>query len=319
MKNFITCCCLLLIVHTYTYAQKLENYRPGMVFPVDYTPAKDTLTILAYNSENFTDMKDNPYISNKMEDEPAKNMDGREALLVKALQAANADIVMIEEFETIAYLRALNQQYNLGYKFFASSESATWYQNTMLMSKVPIGTFRTYGSVYSPVPGETDHDGKPATQVNINSRMWIAEVWPTADHKIYFCGVHLKAGRNKSDTATRIGQITLLKGEFDRILQEDKNAAILMAGDFNATPESAEFKLLLQGNKRSALIDPLAGTTVYSHPSHEPRWRIDHIIYNNNLKDKVVPGTTGPVYLLSKPEMEKLSDHLPVMTKVLIR
>lgn len=319
MKQILVMFLIAGSVITAVQAQKLTTYRPGMVFPADYAPAKDTLVVMAYNTENFTDTKDNPYISNKMEDDAAKAMEGREALLAKALKAANADIVMIAEFETVAYLREINQKYDLGYKFFASSESQTWYQNTMLMSKVPIGTFRTYNAVYSPVEGETDKNGMPLTQTNINSRMWIAEVWPAADRKLYLCGVHLKAGRNKSDTATRAGQFHLLKGEFDRILKEDKHAAILMVGDFNATPESAEFRIMQEGNKKSRLIDPLAGTEVYSHPAKAPRWRIDHVLYNQNLKSRIVPGSTGPVYLLSREEMEKLSDHLPVITKILVR
>lgn len=298
-------------------AQQLQEYRPGMVLPPSYV-AKDTLVVMAYNVENFVDKKDNPYISNRMEDSAMYKNDDREALLAKAIQTANADVLMIEEFETIAYLREINQKYSLGYSYFASSESATWYQNTMLISKVPIGTFRTYGASYSPVVGEKDQQGAPAVQTNINSRIWIAEVWPAAGQRVYFCGVHLKAGRNKSDTATRTGQIQLLKGEFERLVKEDKKACIIMAGDFNATPESAEFKLLQEGNKNTRLIDPLAGANVFSHPAGNPRWRIDHIMFNKNAASKIVPNSTGPVYILSKPEMEKLSDHLPVITKMVI-
>jgi endonuclease/exonuclease/phosphatase family metal-dependent hydrolase len=299
------------------HSQELQSYRPGMVLSQNYI-RKDTLVIMAYNTENFTDTKDNPYISNRMEDSTGRSKDNnREALLAKVIRTANADILMIEEFETIAYLREMNQKYNLGYSYFASSESQTWYQNTMIMSKVPIGTFRTYGAVYSPVVGEKDQQGMPAAQTNINSRIWVAELWPAVGQRIYFCGVHLKAGRNRSDTATRTGQAQLLKGEFERIVKEDKKACIVMAGDFNSTPESAEFKMLLEGNKHARLIDPLAGTNIYSHPAGNPRWRIDHILYNKNLAAKIIPGSTGPVYVLSKPEMEKLSDHLPVMTKLL--
>lgn len=297
------------------YAQ--QEYRPGMVLPQSYA-AKDTLVIMAYNTENFTDKRDNPYISNRMEDSAAYSKNDREVLLAKAIRTANADVLMIEEFETIAYLREMNQKYSLGYSYFASSESQTWYQNTMIMSKVPIGTFRSYGASYSPVVGEKDQQGMPMVQTNINARVWIAEVWPTAKQRVYFCGVHLKAGRNRSDTATRAGQIQMIKGEFERFVKEDKKACIVMAGDFNATPESAEFKLLLEGNKQARLIDPLAGTNVYSHPAGNPRWRIDHILFNRNTESKIVPGSTGPVYILSKPEMEQLSDHLPVMTKMVI-
>lgn len=279
----------------------------------------DTIGIMAFNTENFIDEKDNPYINNRSEDDGAKDTSNKEKVFVEIIKKANAAIVMVSEFETVAYLREMNQKYNLGYIYFASSESQTWYQNTMIMSKVPIGTFRSYGSVYSPLPGEMDQQGKPATQTNINARMWIAEVWPTADLRIYLCGVHLKAGRNRSDTATRTGQVQLLKGEFARIMKEYKKAPILMAGDFNATPESVEFKLLLSGNKRTKLIDPLDGTTVFSHPANNPRWRIDHMIYNKNLEPMIVKGSTGPVYILSKPEMAKFSDHLPLFTKIVLK
>ncbi|SIN66430.1 endonuclease/exonuclease/phosphatase family protein [Chitinophaga niabensis] len=294
-----------------------QEFRPGMLYTPDHTPG-DTLKIMAYNTENLTDLKDNLYINNRMEDSQDKKKEEKAALLVKVIKAANADIVMISEFETVAYLRELSQKNELGYKYFASSESQTWYQNTMIMSKVPIGTFRTYGSVYSPIVGEKDEQGKQAMQININSRMWIAEVWPTAGQRLYLCGVHLKAGRNKSDTATRIGQTALLKGEFERIVKEDKKACILMAGDFNSTPESDEFKMLQQGSKRARFIDPLAGTSVYSHPAGNPRWRIDHMVFNKNLSAKIVPGSTGPAYILSKEEMTEMSDHLPVVTKILL-
>lgn len=295
-----------------------QEFSPGMLYTPDHKTG-DTLKIMAFNTENLTDQKDNLYINNRMEDTPDKKKEEKAALLSKVIKAANADIVMISEFETIAYLRELSQKYDWGYKYFASSESQTWYQNTMIMSKVPIGTFKTYGSIYSPIVGEMDKEGKPAMQTNINSRMWIGEVWPTPDQRLYLCGVHLKAGRNKSDTATRIGQTELLKGEFERIVKADKKACILMAGDFNSTPESREFKMLQEGSKRARLIDPLAGTTVYSHPAGNPRWRIDHMVYNKNLASRIVPGSTGPAYILSKQEMADMSDHLPVVTKILIR
>ncbi len=59
---------------TRSNAQELKSFRPGMIYSPDYTRG-DTLTILAYNTENFTDRKDNPYISNRMEDGAVKDTD----------------------------------------------------------------------------------------------------------------------------------------------------------------------------------------------------------------------------------------------------
>ena len=104
------------------------------------------------------------------------------------------------------------------------------------------------------------------------------------------------------------------------MVKEDKKVNLMMVGDFNCTPDSEEFQTLLVGKKGHQFIDPLANSGVFSHPSDNPRWRIDHIIFNKNMMEDVEKGSTTVFSdLLSKEEMMKLSDHLPMFTRIKVQ
>ena len=304
----------LLICSVILNAQSLK--RQGIAAPVGFDYAPDEITILTWNVEHFIDQHDNPYVRNRREDEGSR-MEGKEELLMKALREIDADIVVLQEFESVGYLASMANEHlsDLGYRFFADAESYSWYMNVVIMSKVPLGTLYSYGALYTPVPGIMTDEGVEETQINLNTRMWSIDVLPNADYDFVLTGVHLKAGRGERNEQMRLGQINFLKGQFARFLKEDKKANLVVLGDFNCTPDSKEFKAMLAGKKGHAFVDPLAGTGVFSHPSREPNWRIDHIIANTNMMKELVPGSVKVEYVLPKSEMVKLSDHMPVIAR----
>lgn len=296
--------------------------RAGVTAPTDFQYNPEVLSVLSWNVEHFVDMYDNPYINNSREDNPKESMEGKEALLVKALKAANADVVVLQEFESIAYLKQIADSYlsDMGYEFFAAAESYSWYMNVVIMSKVPLGTVYSYGALYTPVVNYLDEKGKPESQVNLNSRMWSIDILPNEEYEFTLTGVHLKAGRGERNEKMRLGQINFLKNQWARIVKEDKKVNLMMVGDFNCTPDSEEFQTLLAGKKGNQFIDPLANSGVFSHPSDNPRWRIDHIIFNKNMMEDVEKASTTVFSdLLSKEEMMKLSDHLPMFTRIKVQ
>ncbi|MEM6299792.1 MAG: endonuclease/exonuclease/phosphatase family protein, partial [Bacteroidota bacterium] len=106
-------------------------YRKGIASPEGYASrVGDTLRVLSWNVEHFVDDHDNPYTRNKREDTSEK-MDGRVSLLLEALRKADADIVVLQEFEHVQFLKQLadDSLSDMGYKFFADHESVNWYMN----------------------------------------------------------------------------------------------------------------------------------------------------------------------------------------------
>ena len=307
--------CLIAMV---SMAQDLK--RAGVSAPVGFTYEPDTLSILSWNVEHFVDGFDNPYTNNNREDSPAEQMANKEELLAKALKRVNADIVVLQEFESSEYIRAIAQKHfpELGYQFFAGNESDGWYMNVVIMSKVPLGVFYSYGSLYTPVPSILDDQGNEETQININTRMWSIDVLPNQNYDFNLTGVHLKAGRGERNEQMRIGQINFLKNQFSRFLKEDKRANLVMMGDFNAYPDSKEMKAVFEGKKGNRFIDPLP-TTVLSHPSSELARRLDYMLPNTNMNRELVSGSMKIDYLLSKEDMVKLSDHMPVYAEFVMK
>lgn len=77
-----------------------------------------------------------------------------------------------------------------------------------------------------------------------------------------------------------------------------RSGPVILAGDFNASPDSPEVQRLLEGG----FFDSFAGTANdFTFPSDEPKRRIDYILYNSRLErrcESVIVSTA--------------SDHLPI-------
>lgn len=314
MKKIFIWLFVLVVLASGLKAQSLR--RVGVAAPVGFDYQPKTLKILSWNVEHFVDLHDNPYINNGRENEPEERMGNKEELLARAIKKVNADMVVLQEFESSEYIRQIADQYfpELGYRFYAGNESDGWYMNVVVMSKVPLGTMYSYGSLYTPVPGVLDEEGNEETQVNLNTRMWSIDVFPTGTYEFNLTGVHLKAGRGERNEQMRIGQINFLKGQYTRFLKENKRTNLLMVGDFNSLPDSREMQAILNGKKGNQFIDPL-DPSVLTHPSDNPSRRLDYILPNVNMNKELMPGSVKVEYILSKEEMTSLSDHLPVIAE----
>ncbi len=318
MRRIIISVLSLCLIGVVSIAQDLK--RAGISAPVGFNYQPEKISILSWNVEHFVDGFDNPYTNNNRENNPEERMGDKEALLAKAIKKVNPDILVLQEFESSEYIRAIAEKYfpDLGYQFYAGNESDGWYMNVVIMSKVPLGTFYSYGSLYTPVPGILDDDGNEETQINLNTRLWSIDVFPNTNYDFNLTGVHLKAGRGERNEQMRIGQLNLLKNQFQRFLNEDKKANLVIMGDFNAYPDSKEMKVLFEGKKGNKFIDPL-DPSILSHPSREPARRLDYMVPNVNMLKELVDGSMKIEYILSKEEMIALSDHLPVYAEFVMR
>ncbi|MFT5283407.1 MAG: endonuclease/exonuclease/phosphatase family metal-dependent hydrolase [Kangiellaceae bacterium] len=296
-------------------------YKAGWSKPANYEYTnQDSIKIISWNVEHFVDQHDDPYVSNRREDDP-QHMGNKRADLVIALKQANADIVVLQEFESAKLLREIadTDLADMGYQFFADAPSHTWYMNVVIMSKVPLGVMYNFGNLHTPLVNWVGEDGKPATQSRLNTRTWAIEVYPSEDYSFVLGAVHLKAGRGERDIAIRLGQINMLKAQFERFLNEDMNRNILLVGDFNALPKTQELNALLSGtNAGNTFIDPLLDTDL-THPAIAPERRLDYAVMNYNMFAEMVPNSAKPVAYFEAKRQDDLADHLPVVIEFFLR
>ncbi|MGF1573036.1 MAG: endonuclease/exonuclease/phosphatase family protein [Sumerlaeia bacterium] len=321
MKNLtqLGICCLGLLViacggskGNLSDAQLIAN---GMVFPPDYQAKTQSLKVLSWNVEHFVDEYNNPYINNNREDNPPVDMIERVALLSEALKLIDADIVVLQEFESENFARALAREKfpELGYTFFTASESPTWYMNVVVMSRVPLGTHYSYGRVSTPIIGKLNEDGSQASQNQINTRMWSVDVFPNPDYAFTLSGVHLKAGRGDENAGYRKGQFRFLKGQFARFIAERPKANILLVGDFNSYPDSPELQEFLLPENGVRMINPTEGQVLFTHTADKPERQLDYILYNDHMKPEIVDNSYKIPMPFEATEMRRIADHLPLV------
>jgi endonuclease/exonuclease/phosphatase family metal-dependent hydrolase len=296
-------------------ANRAPLYKQGWVSPVGYEyPDKESFKVISWNVEHFVDEFDDPYVDNRRENTPTHMLNKR-ADLVTSLKAANADIVVLQEFESAKLLReiAATDLADMGYVFFADAPSHTWYMNVVIMSRVPLGVMYSYGNLHTPVIDWLDDEGNRASQNRLNTRTWAIDVFPSEDYSFVLAAVHLKAGRGERDVGMRLGQINLLKAQFERFLHEDPERNILLVGDFNALPNTIELNTILSGtNQGNTFTDPLEDN-VFTHTALSPERRLDYAIMNGNMRLEMVPDSAKPVAFFAPERQDALADHLPVV------
>lgn len=291
------------------------NESSVISYPDDYTFAEDsTFSLLSWNVEHFVDPFDDPYINHPREDSPRAEMTEKISLFVEAIKKADADVVVLQEFESEKYLMQLASDSfpELNYRFFADAASPNWYMNVVLMSRFPLGVMHAYGDVYTPLIDYENEKGIKERQAKINTRMWKMQVFPSTNYQFWLCGVHLKAGRGERNEATRLGQIALLKDQFNTLLRQDGAANLMIAGDFNALPDGPELDELCRPAKGAVSFIDHLNPTDYTHPADKPERRLDYILMNSQMQAEMIKNSLKVRSFFSADSMRIISDHLPL-------
>ncbi len=292
--------------------------KADLTWPSWYSPL-DTVRVLSWNVEHFVDDFDNPYISNRREDNPADNLPERRQRLAEVVKMVDADIIIFQEFESSTYAQVLADEYfpELGYQIYGGLESDDWYMNVVLLSRVPLGSFYSYANSNTPILGQTNDDGSLASQSFINNRMWSVDVLVNENYDFNLTGLHLKAGRGERNENWRSGMMNLLRNQFSKFMELDHDQNLLVVGDFNATPNSWEFQSFLGDTTDLRFIDPLAGTGVFSHPADSVFWRIDHIVPNEFMMPEIIQNSVQVFTPFSPDSMDFIADHLPMIVDII--
>lgn len=295
-------------------------FNPAAVFPAKHQfDTGDTLRIMTWNVEHLVDSHDDPYVNNKKENAAEVNPVKMQQM-ASVLALAKADVVVLQEAESANAIEALSEAYfnDLGYTYFADARSRDWYQNVVIMSKLPLGRISAYGNVHTPVEFEKDGEKIYQTQNYINTRLWTCELLVNENYGIYLNGAHLKAGGGERNRSMRLGQISYWQKEMERILQSDASANILLLGDLNSYRDGAEIEALLNyEHPQVKLQDPL-DPKVNTHPADAPKKRLDYLLYNQNLSEEVIANSAAVFKPFGPEEMRQVSDHLPVLIDILL-
>ncbi|MEM6326235.1 MAG: endonuclease/exonuclease/phosphatase family protein [Bacteroidota bacterium] len=293
-----------------------------VLFPGYTYPPGDTVRVATFNLEHFVDLHDSPYIRNGREDAPdADALAERYTMFAEALRAMDADVISLQEVEGEGLVRALVDSLvpDMGYRFVASADDADWYMNVVVMSRLPLGPVTSFADAVTPIPGQTDEEGRPEATDLANHRMLAVDVYARPDYTFTLAAAHLKAGRGDRNEAWRSGQAALLHAWFSqRFGASGGDANVLLAGDLNAIPGTPSFAALLNADGALGSVrlgDPLAGTGRFTHPAEDPQRRLDHVLPSEGAAPETV--SVDVPMLMRNPE--RLSDHLPVVLTLIAR
>ncbi|QNF35842.1 endonuclease/exonuclease/phosphatase family protein [Adhaeribacter swui] len=209
--------------------------------------------------------------------------------IVKAIQAQNPDLVALQEIDVNtqrsgAFNQAEEIAKALNMKFFFGKaiDHGGGDYGVAILSKYPL----TETTVHR-LPTKPETNGEPRV-------LTTAKVKLPNNTTIRFGSTHLDA---QSDSVNRQLQIA----EIARIAATEK-LPFIIAGDFNASPESGSIKALDQHFTRTCQ------TCEPTIPVENPTKAIDFIAYTPAKKFKVIKNTVVP---------EKYaSDHLPVVAEI---
>lgn len=293
---------------------------PGYAYPPG-----DTVRIATFNLEHFIDAFDDPYVDARRESAiDTAAVAEKHRLFADALRSLDADVLSLQEVEGEGLLRTLVDSLvpDLGYRFIASADDGDWYQNVVVLSRLPLGPLTTFADAVTPLPGQLDDAGRPDATDLINHRLFVVDVYARPDYAFTLVAAHLKAGRSDRDAAWRTGQAGLLHAWLGQRFDDGAAGAnVLIAGDLNATPGSSSLNAVLNADGTRGPVrfaDPLADTGADSHPADSPVRRLDHVLVSEGIRPEIIPGSAR-VEIPIAPNPERLSDHLPVVLDLIAR
>lgn len=286
---------------------------PVPIQPENVREDAQPLRILCWNLEHFVDHFDDPYVDDPRENAGAVKSDPVLRLLALAISKIDADVMAFQEIESDRLAKFFLDNYlpDHDYRYYAAVPAIDWYQNVVIVSRLPLGPIVSFREV------EMDNPLAGRVSNMFNNRLVGVEVRPHEDYSFLLINAHLKAGGGEEDALWRKLQVDV----FREFLEEqatgrpDLHAAVV--GDMNFTPGSPEYGYMLEGGTMR-FHDPFAK---WGHPpSHStagPSRKIDHILFNGPMFSRYISGTAGIAKPLSIDQLSTISDHLPLVASIL--
>jgi len=280
-----------------------------------------TVRVATYNLENYLDA---PTVSR-----PHIKTDAAKAKVRESIRALNPDVVALEEVGTtnaLLELRDALKNNGLDFPFWEHVQSFDTNIHVAVLSKLPIVARRPHTNEVFLLDGKRFQVKRGFAEVDI-------QVAQAATNFVFTLFVaHLKSHLTTAEAdeaEERLGEAKVLRSLLDARLAREPAAHLLVAGDFNDTPDSPAVKTVL-GHGKTMLFDARPaehnGDTAPGEPPYlEPRnvnWtyyysksdtyaRIDYLLFSPALKSHWLAAET---YVPQIPDWGVGSDHRPIVT-----
>jgi len=303
----------LTVVLTWPATAQLAAERPD---------APKTVTLGAYNIENFFDVWDNPYT----EDEGTKVKSRNEVRdLARAIKALDADVLVVQELEHEQLLTALVEEFlpDAGYGYVAASPGNDG-RGILLgcLSRYPITQVTSHRLQWFTHP---DH---PETPYRFSRDLLRFTIDVGLDRPLQVYNVHLKSNGSRPGDPHSMLKRTAESARVKQIIRDavaaDPGVLAVVAGDFNSAYETrpdqdrpwpAMAYLRAPEPDGSQLLtdvhDALTDDQRVTHPGDKkyPPVTFDYILSAPAMARRYVQGSAA---VLPKGNLTGGSDHLPV-------
>ena len=310
--------CLTLIVSALLAAAPSPHHQFGLT---EAMPRIDgTIRVASYNMLNYFDQQNDPTLEGEYDDfgtNPGPTSDARCQELAKAIRAVDADIIGLQEVESLEAIKWFRDQYlaDMGYQHIAS-EDVGYYRGCeqSLLSRFPIIETATWpnadlsrverlGGGWDEIPSGTD-------SVTFQRSPLFATVRTPEGYELSLFVLHHKAGRNRWHREAEALKIIEYVGELQRA---DPDRNIIVLGDFNAQPWDRSMQVYRDGG----LVDSMTLRTDLEHgyasplrATHTTSRVIDFLLLNHAALGELVTGS-GFVLGTSAEDYDWRNDPIP--------
>lgn len=321
-------------------------FRPyGIRAPLPKKPG--AIRLATYNIENLFDDKDDPALDGQNEDRDQTKPDAACKAVAATITALDADVIALEEIESIDALKWFLAKYlpDSPYKFVSSIDAGDERGiEQAVLSKFPITTIKnwpkadlegkqpeTVGRGHNALAGQPMKAHRSPLMVEIEVPASIlGETDKKGDrgpYQLTLFAVHMKSGRDfgfwrEAESKKLLSLIAETSKD-----RPDRNVAVL--GDFNAADDAASLALLKSGGLTD--LTPTGKSTPgkpdKSTISHASGRTIDHVMVNANLLKEIVPDSGFVLGTPTRPEGADYrntptppgyaSDHFPVVVDLI--
>src|SRR5262245_29613492 len=257
-----------------------------------------TIRLATYNTLNLFDHADDPSLQGEFDDITMATSHDRCLRLAEAIRAIDADIIALEEIESLEALKWFRDTYlnDAGYKHLASLDVG-YYRGVecSVMSRFEITSAKVWlnesldgiprvGPGWAPLP--------PNTHLTFQRSPLLVTIKIDGGYELTIFAVHHKAGAqfdyHLDAEAARVVQL------IDELRRSDPSRNVVVMGDFNASPSDKSLRLYLE----AGMIDTLAHrvwqgddaeTRLYK--THESNRVLDYILLNSAAHRELVVGS----------------------------
>ncbi|MBI1290744.1 hypothetical protein GC173_05815 [bacterium] len=267
------------------------------------------IKVMSWNLEHFVDPFDDPYVKNEKEDTPEVKPSEVLQSLAYSIKEINPDVMILEEVESDRAVRLFLDSFLPGhdYKYYAGVEAMDWYQNVVIVSRLPIGR------IVSLREREITSATQNRTRNDINNRLLGAEILGPGRSRFFVAGLHLKAGRPDADVEWRKLQAGIVQEMLAHESAAEPGLPILVAGDMNMLPKSEEYVALTEGGSIKLQSPFEKWGFPFTHTADAPERTFDYIFHNSAMEAFYAAESASVPTPLSPQDMRKISDHLPVV------